>query len=51
MMKYTFEIDLDRYKNLAQQKQKTHKKFLAGLAKKPPKQLDKISSRRGFFRN
>ena len=42
MMKYTFEIDLDRYKNLAQQKQKTHKKFLAGLAKKPPKQLDKI---------
>ena len=26
-MKYTFEIDLDRYKNLAQQKQKTHKKF------------------------
>ena len=32
MMKYTFEIDLDRYKNLAQQKQKKHKKFLAGLA-------------------
>ncbi|RZI49309.1 YkgJ family cysteine cluster protein [Lactococcus kimchii] len=36
-------MDIERYKNLAQQKQKVHKKFLANLAKKPPKQLDKIT--------
>lgn len=33
-------MDLDSYKKLALQKQKDHKKFLDGLKKKPPKNLD-----------
>lgn len=33
-------MDLDFYKKQAQQKQKDHKKFLDGLKKKPPKNLD-----------
>ncbi|MBJ6746376.1 YkgJ family cysteine cluster protein [Streptococcus sp. 121] len=36
-------MDLERYHQLALQKQKEHRKFLAGLKKKPPKQLDKLS--------
>ncbi|MGT2933316.1 YkgJ family cysteine cluster protein [Streptococcus catagoni] len=36
------EIDLLRYKDLAAQKQAEHRKFLAALKKKPPKNLDKI---------
>ena len=43
LMKHTFEINLDHYRDLALQKQKAHKKFLAGLAKKPPKNLDRIA--------
>ncbi|KHD46071.1 YkgJ family cysteine cluster protein [Streptococcus hongkongensis] len=35
-------IDLVKYKNLAQQKQAEHRKFLATLKKKAPKNLDKI---------
>ncbi|WP_445684233.1 YkgJ family cysteine cluster protein [Streptococcus sp. FSL R7-0212] len=35
-------IDLEKYKNLAQQKQAEHRKFLATLKKKAPKNLDKI---------
>ncbi|AYG01257.1 YkgJ family cysteine cluster protein [Lactococcus allomyrinae] len=43
-MKYKFqEIDIAHYRDLAGQKQKAHKKFLAGLAKKPPKNLDRIA--------
>ena len=34
------KLDLEFYKNQALQKQKTHKKFLDGLKKKPPKNLD-----------
>lgn len=33
-------MDLDFYKQQAQTKQKEHKKFLDGLKKKPPKNLD-----------
>lgn len=33
-------MDLDFYKNQAQIKQKDHRKFLDGLKKKPPKNLD-----------
>ncbi|MDR2977570.1 MAG: YkgJ family cysteine cluster protein [Streptococcaceae bacterium] len=40
-MKY--EIDIDHYRNLAQQKHKSHEKFLAQLKKKPPKKLDQIA--------
>lgn len=36
-------MDLEAYKNLAKQKQKEHKKFLDGLKKKPPKNLDYVS--------
>ena len=39
----TQEIDLEKYHQLALQKQKEHRKFLAGLKKKPPKNLDKIA--------
>ena len=34
------EMDIEHYRNLAQQKQKAHQKFLAGLKKRPPKNLD-----------
>lgn len=33
-------MDLNHYQSLALQKQKEHKKFLEGLKKKPPKNLD-----------
>lgn len=36
-------MDLDNYRKLAQQRGKAHKKFLDGLKKKPPKQLDYIA--------
>jgi Fe-S-cluster containining protein len=36
-------MDIDYYKNLAQQKQKVHQQFLATLKKKPPKNLDQIT--------
>ncbi|GGE31746.1 YkgJ family cysteine cluster protein [Streptococcus himalayensis] len=36
------QIDIEHYKQLAQQKQGEHRKFLAGLKKKAPKDLDKI---------
>ena len=35
-------MDLNQYKKQAEQKQKEHKKFLDGLKKKPPKQLDYV---------
>lgn len=35
-------MNLDRYKELAQQKQAEHRKFLTQLKKKPPKNLDKM---------
>lgn len=35
-------VDIERYKDLAQQKQREHRKFLAGLKKKAPKNLDKL---------
>jgi hypothetical protein len=35
-------MDLDFYKKLAQQKQKEHQKFLDGLKKKPPKNIDYV---------
>ncbi|EHI74876.1 Fe-S-cluster oxidoreductase [Streptococcus criceti] len=35
-------VDIEHYKDLAQQKQKEHCKFLASLKKKAPKNLDKI---------
>ncbi|WP_421038762.1 YkgJ family cysteine cluster protein [Streptococcus hyointestinalis] len=35
-------LDIERYKELAQQKQGEHRKFLATLKKKAPKNLDKI---------
>ena len=37
------EIDLEKYHQLALQKQKEHRKVLANLKKKPPKNLDKIA--------
>ena len=37
------EIGIERYHELAQQKQKEHRKFLATLKKKAPKNLDKIT--------
>lgn len=37
------EIDIECYHELAQQKQKEHRKFLATLKKKAPKNLDKIT--------
>ena len=39
------EIDLEKYHQLALQKQKDHQKFLASLKKKPPKNLDKIAQK------
>ncbi|HEL2057016.1 TPA: YkgJ family cysteine cluster protein [Streptococcus suis] len=36
------EIDLEKYHQLALQKQAEHRKFLASLKKKPQKNLDKI---------
>ena len=36
------EIDIECYHELAQQKQKEHRKFLATLKKRAPKNLDKI---------
>lgn len=47
----TQEIDIGKYHQLALQKQKEHRKFLATLKKKAPKNLDKIvqeSSYRSF---
>ena len=38
----TREIDIGKYHQLALQKQKEHRKFLATLKKKAPKNLDKI---------
>ncbi|HHF7038591.1 YkgJ family cysteine cluster protein [Streptococcus mutans] len=38
----TQEIDIGKYYQLALQKQKEHRKFLATLKKKAPKNLDKI---------
>ncbi|HHF7060475.1 TPA: YkgJ family cysteine cluster protein [Streptococcus mutans] len=38
----TQEIDIGKYHQLALQKQKEHRKFLATLKKKAPKNLDKI---------
>ncbi|EMF49387.1 YkgJ family cysteine cluster protein [Streptococcus parauberis] len=38
----SMSIDLEKYKNLAQQKQAEHRKFLATLKKKAPKNLGKI---------
>ncbi len=35
-------VDIERYKQLAQQKQGEHRKFLANLKKKAPKNLDRI---------
>lgn len=35
-------MNLEQYKKQAEQKQKEHKKFLDGLKKKPPKQLDYV---------
>lgn len=37
------EIDIEYYHQLALQKQKEHRKILANLKKKPPKNLDKIA--------
>lgn len=37
-------IDVKRYEELARQKQGEHRKFLAQLKKKAPKNLDKIVS-------
>ncbi|CCF02115.1 YkgJ family cysteine cluster protein [Streptococcus macedonicus] len=37
------EIDIECYYELAQQKQKEHRKFLATLKKRAPKNLDKIT--------
>ena len=36
-------MDLEFYKKQAQQKQKEHRKFLDGLKKKPPKNLDYLT--------
>ena len=38
----TQTIDIQRYQDLARQKQGQHRKFLAQLKKKAPKNLDKI---------
>ena len=38
----TQTIDIERYHDLALQKQKEHRKFLASLKKKSPKNLDKL---------
>lgn len=38
----TKEIDIDKYHQLALQKQSEHAKFLASLKKKAPKNLDKV---------
>lgn len=35
-------LDIEKYRQLALQKQGEHRKFLASLKKKPPKNLDKI---------
>lgn len=35
-------INIEKYKDLALQKQGEHRKFLASLKKKAPKNLDKI---------
>ncbi|HEM5166410.1 TPA: YkgJ family cysteine cluster protein [Streptococcus suis] len=35
-------VDIERYKQLAHQKQGEHRKFLANLKKKTPKNLDRI---------
>lgn len=37
------EVDVEKYRQLALQKQKEHRKFLASLKKKPPKNLDKLT--------
>jgi len=37
-------MDLEFYKKQAHQKQKEHRKFLEGLKKKPPKNLDYLTS-------
>ncbi|VTS35588.1 Flagellin N-methylase [Streptococcus porcinus] len=42
LMEKMTAIDIEHYKDLAQQKQAEHRKFLAQLKKKPPKQLDKM---------
>lgn len=36
-------MNIDYYKELAQQKQKVHQQFLAALKKKPPKNLDQLT--------
>ena len=36
-------MDIEHYKQLALQKQKVHKQFLASLKKRPPKNLDKLT--------
>ena len=36
-------MDIEHYKELAQQKHKSHQKFLAQLKKKPPKNLDNLT--------
>ncbi|MDR0845973.1 MAG: YkgJ family cysteine cluster protein [Lactobacillales bacterium] len=36
-------MNIEHYRDLALQKQKVHKQFLAALKKKPPKNLDKIT--------
>lgn len=41
-MKSQIKLDLEFYKKQAQTKQKEHKKFLDGIKKKPPKNLDYI---------
>ena len=38
-------IDVKRYEELARQKQGEHRKFLAQLKKKAPKNLDRLFSR------
>ena len=40
------EIDIEYYHQLALQKQKEHRKVLANLKKKPPKNLDKIAQQK-----
>lgn len=37
------EIDIEHYRDLAQQKHQVHQKFLTHLKKKPPKNLDKMA--------
>ncbi|GAB2027358.1 YkgJ family cysteine cluster protein [Lactovum odontotermitis] len=38
-----YAIDIEHYRDLAQQKHKQHEKFLAQLKKRPPKKLDQIA--------